>query len=100
MSLFTGQTAAPPANNLWGLAAARLRNKNKVYLELSPPAKFDATDLLSALNDRKTECERKQWTVKKVVLRDVFTKIAVWVEKFVEVGDVVVSFDPGYAALP
>ena len=70
-----------------------------MYLELSTPAKFDATDLLSAVNDRKTECELKQLTVKKVVLRDVFTKIAVWVEKFVEVGDVVVAFDPGYAAL-
>lgn len=29
-----------------------------------------------------------------------FSKIAVWIQKFVEVGDVAVSYDPGYAALP
>lgn len=36
----------------------------------------------------------------KVVLRDVFAKIAAWIEKFVEVGDIAVQYDPSHAALP
>ena len=58
------------------------------------------------MNDKKRECLERQWRVKRsggkpsIVLRDVFAKIAIWVEKFVQVGDVAVSYDPGHAALP
>ena len=48
----------------------------------------------------------KRWTVPRggnknaVVLRDVFTKIAVWIDKFMVVGDMAVQYDPAHAALP
>ena len=35
-----------------------------------------------------------------IILRDVFEKIITWVNNFKMVGDTVVSFDPGHAALP
>jgi len=35
-----------------------------------------------------------------VVLRDLFEKMAKWVNKFKEVGDVAVQYDPAHAALP
>ena len=63
-------------------------------------------DLLAAVIDRKRDCQEKKWTVERgrernaIVLRDVFTKIATWVEKFVECGDCAVQYDPGHAALP
>lgn len=56
--------------------------------------------MLSSVNDKRRECEAKRWAVKHVVLRDLFKKIAVWIEKFVAVGDVAVASDPGHAALP
>lgn len=34
------------------------------------------------------------------MIRDVFSKISIWLEKLVGVGDVAVSYDPGHAALP
>ena len=34
------------------------------------------------------------------MLRDVFCKVSTWLQKFVEIGDVAVSYDPGHAALP
>lgn len=63
-------------------------------------------EILESLERRKKECIDKQWTVPRgrkgnaVVLRDVFTKIAVWINKFMAVGDIAVQYDPGHAALP
>ena len=63
-------------------------------------------DILESLEWRKQECVDKQWTVSRggnrnaVVLRDVFTKVAVWINKFMAVGDIAVQYDPGHAALP
>lgn len=37
---------------------------------------------------------------KKVIVRDVLSKIAHWIEMFKSVGDQVISYDPGHAALP
>ena len=63
-------------------------------------------DILESLERRKQECIDKQWTVPRgrnrnaVVLRDVLTKVAVWINKFMMVGDIAVQYDPGHAALP
>ena len=35
-----------------------------------------------------------------VVVRDIFAKIATWIQIFIEVGDVAVTYDPAHAALP
>jgi hypothetical protein len=94
----TDMATTSPSENLWDLAATRLSDKDKAYLDLSSTTKLN--DLLLAVNSRRQECEQRQWTVKKVVLRDVFAKIAKWVEKFVELGDVAVQYDPGHSALP
>ena len=54
------------------------------------------------LNERKGEL----WKVKfregdsEVVLRDVGMKILRWVDKFKQIGDIIVQFDPAHAALP
>ena len=89
---------------MWDLAASQLSDKNKACINFSSTAKLD--DLLAAVIDRKLECQQKQWTVERgpernaIVLRDVFTKIATWIEKFVECGDCAVQYDSGHAALP
>ena len=98
MSASVQQSPTPPVQNLWEIAVTRLTDKEKAHLDFGSTAKLD--ELLSAVESRMQECEQRQWTVKQVVLRDVFTKIAKWIEKFIEVGDVVVQYDPGHAALP
>ncbi|KAF8252084.1 hypothetical protein K440DRAFT_19197, partial [Wilcoxina mikolae CBS 423.85] len=35
-----------------------------------------------------------------IVMRDVGRKILQWVDKFKEIGDIIIQFDPGHAALP
>jgi hypothetical protein len=37
---------------------------------------------------------------KTFVVRDLADKILSWVEKFKEIGDIAVQYDPGHAALP
>ena len=54
------------------------------------------------LNEKKGEL----WKVKfregseEVVLRDVGMKILRWVDKFKQIGDIIVQYDPAHAALP
>ena len=73
-------------------------------MDLKPS--INVGDILQSVERRKQECIDKQWTVSRggnknaVVLRDVFTKIAVWINKFMVVGDMAVQYDPAHAALP
>lgn len=45
-------------------------------------------------------CKARRWKIGRVVLRDVLGKILIWVEKLIKIGDMVVQYDPGHAALP
>lgn len=98
MSTSIQQSRNSPAPNLWDIAVTRLSDKEKAHLDPNSTAKLD--ELLSAVQSQMQECEQRQWTVKQVVLRDVFTKIAKWIQRFIEVGDTAVQYDPGHAALP
>lgn len=92
------------SSNLWDAAAATLSEKEKASLDFASSRKLD--ELLALVNERKAECLQRRWSVKRsngkerVVLHDVFAKIAVWIDKFVEVGDMAMQYDPGHAALP
>jgi hypothetical protein len=61
-------------------------------------------EILSTTEEKKQECVRKRWKVsikgRTIILSDVLEKVAVWVNKFVAVGDNAVQYDPGHAALP
>ncbi|KAH7072565.1 hypothetical protein FB567DRAFT_205894 [Paraphoma chrysanthemicola] len=61
-------------------------------------------DILLCTKEKKEQCTKKRWKVRirgrTIILSDVLEKFAVWVNKFVAVGDVAVQYDPGHAALP
>jgi hypothetical protein len=61
-------------------------------------------DVLNSTLSKKEECKKKRWKVvikgKTIILRDLLEKMAGWVNKFIAVGDSVVQYDPGHAALP
>lgn len=44
-------------------------------------------DVLLAVDIKKEECVQKQWRIKRgdrmIVLRDIFSKVAVWVQRFI-----------------
>jgi predicted nicotinamide N-methyase len=71
------------------------------------------TQVLTSLQDavlknaeaKRMQSLRKRWKYTKpngdtIIVRDVLEKIARWVDKFRETGDIIVQYDPGHAALP
>jgi seryl-tRNA synthetase len=62
--------------------------------------------LVQTVGEAKQECEQKQWVIftnklgETVKIQDLLGKIIGWVNKFKEVGDNAVQYDPVHAALP
>jgi hypothetical protein len=61
-------------------------------------------ELLNVVTSAKNKCLKAQWTIqiagRAINLRECFTKIVDWVQKFAQVGDAAVQFDTAHAALP
>jgi ankyrin repeat domain-containing protein 50 len=61
-------------------------------------------DLCILAIEQREKCEEKGWKFnfdgQQVILRDVAQKIFYWLQRFKEVGDIAVNFDPVHAALP
>lgn len=63
-------------------------------------------EVLSIVRRAEQLSQEKRWkwrnkrTGEIVIIRDLFAKMTTWVEKFKSVGDSIVQYDPGHAALP
>jgi hypothetical protein len=62
-------------------------------------------EVLSFVQDAERTAQKKRWKWKNsngdvVIIRDVFTKMVVWIEKFKAIGDTIIQYDIGHAALP
>jgi len=95
-----------PKKSLWEEAAALLSKEDRRYLDCDEKDTQNLSSLiLTDVEARIEESRRKQWRFRKsngdeVILREVFEKIAKWVNKFKELGDLVVQYDPAHATLP
>ena len=61
--------------------------------------------MLKEVETKRELAIRKRWKFKKpngdvIVVRDVLEKIAKWINRFKETGDVVIQYDPAHLALP
>ncbi|KAI5793675.1 hypothetical protein FPQ18DRAFT_291438 [Pyronema domesticum] len=52
------------------------------------------------LNDKKENALNIKIKGEKIVLRDIAMKLLGWMDRFKEIGDIIVQFDPVHAALP
>jgi hypothetical protein len=94
--------------NLWEEALETLAEEEKSkYQGLVSKGSGHITildDILLATTEKKEQCIEKRWKIsirgRIVVLSDVLAKLAIWINKFVAVGDNAVQYDPGHAALP
>jgi hypothetical protein len=61
-------------------------------------------DILQAIEKKKEACREKRWKYmkgkKEIIVHDQLEKIIAWVNKFKEIGDLAVQYDPVHAALP
>lgn len=94
------------SENLWDKALEALSDHDKQQIDFS---RFDKlavlNDLLGVVEEKKRRCTEQSWKYKKndgevLTLRDSLEKVVKWVNKFKEVGDVAVQYDPSHAALP
>ena len=98
------------AQSLWGRAI----NSDELFLQERKTLTdvgfgLDSQKMASAIRSMTdgilSEKKGELWKVKlrggeEVVLRDVGMKILRWVDKFKQIGDIIVQYDPGHAALP
>ncbi len=97
------------SKDLWASALEALPENDREQL-----AFYNDQDRLNILSDlqvltenAKEQCIKKRWRFRRpgrngetIVLRDLFNKMVVWINVFKEIGDTVVQYDPGHAALP
>ena len=98
-------TDGVPTKDLWANALSELSEEDRSTISSGKESKVDSIQrLLEAAKGKKQQYEARKWVFqfngKSIVLSDIAAKIVVWVNKFKEVGDVAVNFDPVHAALP
>lgn len=102
--------------SLWVSAKAKLDDEDQKLLAFDSDSDSgtgshqNKLDMLESLRQTTQEaydiCIRKRWQIvipgkgKKIIIRDLLSKIAHWVEVFKSVGDQAVSLGPGHASLP
>lgn len=98
--------AVTRAESLWDEAFQSLSEEDRQLLEPLKADKLAALDkALHAVEEKRQKCLEQRWTFKKpngerVILRDLCEKVIVWIDKFKQVGDAAVQYDPGHASLP
>jgi hypothetical protein len=92
--------------DLWAQAVAQLDVADQKGADFGPADKpAILADVLEEVLKKQRTCRERKLRYrtasgKTIILFDVFEKIARWVNKLKEIGDAVMQYDPGYAALP
>jgi len=109
-SQLSATTSTSSTPSLWEVALEELSPQNRATL-VSLGVESGMKDIKSNLESIRSDMERmlyrnrdKPWQFtfrgENIVMRDVGRKILEWVNKFKEIGDIIVQYDPGHIALP
>ncbi len=96
------------SNELWAAALELLSLEDRQLIVFDEQDKLGGlTDLQRITEDAKTRSIEHRWRFRRpgrgretIVLHDLFSKIATWIDRFKQVGDIAVQYDPAHAALP
>ena len=83
-----------------------MSDEDQQQIGSSETGRLDALkDILVIIREKQALSNQKQWKLKRkdgreIVLRDIFNRITDSVNKFKEVGDVLVQYDPVHTAIP
>ena len=106
MAALTPMTNAATVPDLWDNAFKSLKEKDKQNVDFQRTDKRAILeDVLVEVQKKKQDCltRRLKYTRSNgdsVHIYDVCEKIVNWVNKFKEIGDAAMQYDPGHAALP
>ncbi|KAL8707961.1 MAG: hypothetical protein Q9220_007104 [cf. Caloplaca sp. 1 TL-2023] len=90
---------------LWDKALASLYDEDKLFADSkSLDKRTFLLETTKVIEEKQQQCADKQWKIKRngksIPIRDVFGRMVSWINKFREVGDIAVQYDPAHAALP
>lgn len=95
------------SSDLWAAALNTLSEVDRKLVAFDGQQRLDVlSDLGQLVGSAKEDSINKRWRFHRpgsgqtVILRDLFSKIVVWIERFKDIGDIVVQYDPVHAALP
>ncbi|RFU27471.1 hypothetical protein B7463_g8880, partial [Scytalidium lignicola] len=94
------------SDELWTAAVKLLNPDDEAQIRLQNTNKLTVLDeVLAAAIEKRERCKDRQWKIKRrdgtiIVLRDVFDRIASWLNKLQSIGDFVTQFDSAHLALP
>ena len=111
MSASQPASASTGAKDLWGDAFNRLPEASKAFFHETQVLNGNSADTeavvrgtIDLVKRTQASCRHKHWTFKirgkEVRPSALFDKIVEWLNKFIAIGDVAISFDPVHAALP
>ena len=93
---------------MWELALQKLSKDEREAIQFDNANKLTTiTNLHHRVITAQEECKGKQWRYNRlngkgesVIVRDTLSKLVKWVERFKQIGDTAVQYDPIHAALP
>ncbi|KAF6230805.1 hypothetical protein HO173_010921 [Letharia columbiana] len=95
------------SSDLWAAALKTLNEGDRNLVTFDGQHKLEVlSDLGQLVISAREKSIEKRWRFHRpgdgqtVILRDLFTKIVVWIDRFKEIGDIVIQYDPVHAALP
>ena len=97
---------ARSGEDIWALAVSKLSQDEQQAIGTIHGRKLEAVaNLLVIVKESERICISKQWRYKRksgevVILRDLFGKLVKWIQRFKDIGDTAIQYDPVHAALP
>lgn len=101
-----------PQRDPWGCAFDSLSPEERnLFQYFAPNNSLTGKDfgvveaILQTIQDKRKLCMERRWAFttisgRRIIIRDVLDKIATWVNRFKEIGDAIMQYDPHHAALP
>jgi hypothetical protein len=102
----TGKRVQNVQRGLWADALQTLTDKDKATIPRPgpDPSLGMLQNLCAIAEERRDHCENRGWKFelngRQIILRDLAQKVVVWINKFMQVGDVVANVDPIHVGLP
>ena len=90
---------------LWTKAVDQLSEEDKQQIDvLNPDRRGLIQDVIKVVEGKHQSCIEKQWKFRTgseiVPTRDPLGRIVAWINKFRDVGTIMMQYDPAHAAIP
>ncbi|TGO46429.1 hypothetical protein BOTNAR_0588g00050 [Botryotinia narcissicola] len=94
------------SEDLWNEALKQVQFTNTSALVAAGLERLQIlVEILDLVQKQELKAQERKWKWKKkngqlIIIRVIFVKLAIWMEKFKSIGDIVVQYDPIHASLP